>query len=136
MDSGRSSDTYAETSASSITSSSTNHSNRLNSNASNCSADSGTDLSGLGEKDHLQPVQERSTTCSEPSQVRVPEDMYSCIKRLGPKPGQDPVYARSVGPRSQEGRIHSCERRNASPSGKNPPPPLPARFATIRKLET
>ena len=53
VDSGRSSDTYAETSASSIASSSSSsnnnnnsHSNRLNSNASNCSsADSGTDLS-------------------------------------------------------------------------------------------
>ena len=50
VDSGRpSSETY-DTSNSSVSSSGTNHSNRLNSTASNCSGDSGTQLSlGSGE---------------------------------------------------------------------------------------
>ena len=50
VDSGRTSSETYDTSNSSVSSSGTNHSNRLNSTASNCSGDSGTQLSlGSGE---------------------------------------------------------------------------------------
>ena len=115
VDSGRSSDTYAETSASSISSSSSNnnnnnnsngsnisnnHSNRLNSNASNCSssADSGTEVSRGQSTDCSSATAEKAATAEEQlmrvtSSEEEPEGrrIYCCS-------GQGAVPRRMVGP--------------------------------------
>lgn len=134
VDSGRSSDTYAETSASSVASSSTNHSNRLNSNASNCSADSGTDLMGLQDKDPGRRQSMEQDPCIRPAPVgaAVQQDIYGCMKRVyvKEKPTPEPLYARCVGPRE---RMERRQDLSSSPF-RPPPPPVPTRFATIREF--
>ena len=161
VDSGRISETY-ETSNSSVTSSSTNHSNRLNSNASNCSGDSGTQLS-IGSSDYsnrenvLQPLQEKDSpdydkklqyqqdqidiptamNCSLPECLQENPRIYCCKSNTSGNEGliYEQIYNRS---QNQPERRDSASTRNGSPQRSDPetPPPLPPRYATIRKSYT
>lgn len=161
VDSGRTSDTY-ETSNSSVTSSSTNHSNRLNSNASNCSGDSGTQLS-IGSSEYsnreniLQPLQEKDSPdydqklqYQHSDQIDIPATIncslreclqenriYCCTSNTCGNEGliYEQIYNRSQNPAQ---RRDSVSTRNASPQRSDPetPPPLPPRYATIRKSYT
>ena len=101
VDSGRNSSETYDTSNSSVSSQSTNnssnHSNRLNSTASNCSADSGTQMS-LNSGDYAQP-----------GQVSAPVRLVTMTKSV---------------------------ETQVSQAAQDAPPPLPPRFATIRKSYT
>ena len=162
VDSGRTSDTY-ETSNSSVTSSSTNHSKRLNSNASNCSGDSGTQLS-IGSSEYsnreniLHPLQEKdSPDCDQKLQyqhsdkIDIPatinyslqdclqdNQIYCCTRKACGNEGliYEQIYNRSENNGQQP--PDSLSTRNTSPQRSDPetPPPLPPRYATIRKSYT
>ncbi|CAB4058165.1 unnamed protein product [Lepeophtheirus salmonis] len=112
-DSGRTSDTYAETSNGSVTSSSstTNHPNnvtqsRLYSSNSNCSGDSGTQCSMSSDSSN-----------SKPGNLEVLKEQVSPIY----PPFDQNIYGQSIA------------IKNIPPSS---PPPLPPRFATVRKSFT
>merc|ERR1719270_1034433 len=118
VDSGRnSSDTY-DTSNSSVSSQSTNsgnHTNRLNSTASNCSGDSGTQVS-LGSAGEY---------CSPGGQLQTLQETDSC--------NYVTVPVRVVANNS----VKNKEVLHASTGvDQDTPPPLPPRYATIRKSYT
>ena len=127
VDSGRnSSDTY-DTSNSSVSSAGTNHSNRLNSTASNCSGDSGTVIS-LGSGDCpgaqggggslLHHIQETAVSVHSSSSVST--------VRLG-----------SADRSRDSGHYGTITTTTGSvKSDQEAPPPLPPRYATIRKSFT
>ena len=117
VDSGRnSSDTY-DTSNSSVSSSGTNHSNRLNSTASNCSGDSGTVMSlGSGEcpgttGSVLSNIQETAASVISSSSV-------STVRLGSSEKSKDSGLYGSLATEPEA------------------PPPLPPRYATIRKSFT
>ena len=187
VDSGRLSDTYAETSNSSVTSSSTGHSNRLNSNASNCSGDSGTQmslasdyssreklLSTVREKEspeseqvlHQRPVPMAQTdylctdkengnvvTCSlkgclEDSKIYCCNNSSCKVANGQSAHIYEKIYGETISAGSSFRRQFSVREKQLSVcsggqnNGENDenrddtPPPLPPRFATIRKSYT
>ena len=140
-DSGRMSDTYAETSNSSVTSSSngsSGHSNRLYSNTSNCSGDSGTQLS----------------VNSEYSTVGKEKGALLAVLKEQDSPSYPPfdneIYGTSIAVKAPSqtsqnledttySRIEDHTGEDLADEGSPPPPPpppLPPRFATVRKSFT
>ncbi|TRY71121.1 hypothetical protein TCAL_15039 [Tigriopus californicus] len=174
-DSGRMSDTYAETSNSSVTSSSNgSHSNRLYSNTSNCSGDSGAQLSI-----HSDYSTSGNSSSNNNNHNGFKENALGVLKEQeSPNypPFDNELYGKSISIATKTGNNHhhllsgaSCstlEKQTPSVGGggsgarteyEDPtyshiyednhhhhgllsaqmgPPPLPPRFATVRKSFT
>ena len=157
-DSGRMSDTYADTSNSSVTSNSSN-SNRVYSNTSNCSGDSGTHCSmgsdysssgGPNREKALEVLKEQES----PNYPPFDNDVYgqsisiACDHGRGPdelekKAQEEAMYSQideaksSVNPGYQQHHNRLSQRQDSSSTTTVAiPPPLPPRFATVRKSLT
>ena len=116
---------------------------RLNSTSSNCSGDSGTQLSlasDYSSRDKLLPTLQEKESPEPDSVLSCPRsDIYCCNDpTCGVPPGSGNHLAAAAAAVNIYETISGSETAAArqGEGGPQPPPPVPPRFATIRKSYT